>query len=182
MSTILSHVGRSMNKFGKEYHLDRYHKTSQKYIQVLGGKCIKCGTDQELQFDHINPSEKKYEINKIINRKENFVLLELAKCQLLCKACHLEKTVSEKITSKHGSMRTWMHKKCQCNTCNTAKQKYYIVRNERRRKQSASSRGSYSKNPDHGTSARYKRGCKCDACRAANTDKARRLRLAKKAA
>jgi hypothetical protein len=162
-----------MNKFEKEYHLRRYHKTRQRYVEALGGKCVKCDTTENLEFDHINPVEKTYEINKIINRKENFVLLELAKCQLLCEVCHLEKTVSEKTPSSHGSMRTWMHKKCQCVTCMKSKQKYYIVRNERRRKKTKGARGPYSKDPSHGTSAKYKRGCKCELCRKANAEKAR---------
>lgn len=30
--------------------------------------------------------------------------------------------------------------------------------------------------PQHGTEYRYRRGCRCDECRAANTDKARRYK------
>ena len=80
-----------------------------------------------------------------------------------------------------------MHKKCQCVTCMESKEKYYVIRNEQRRKKAggirgAYNRGPYSKNPAHGTSAKYKRGCKCELCRKANADKARLQKQARKLA
>ena len=63
--------------------------------EYLGGKCVKCGTTHNLQFDHIKREGKKYTIASRIH--QNFTILkeELDKCQLLCAPCHLDKTAKE---------------------------------------------------------------------------------------
>ena len=63
--------------------------------EYLGGKCVKCGTTHNLQFDHIKREGKKYTIAGRIH--QNFTILkeELDKCQLLCAPCHLDKTAKE---------------------------------------------------------------------------------------
>jgi 5-methylcytosine-specific restriction endonuclease McrA len=64
-------------------------------IEYLGGKCVKCGTIHNLQFDHIKREGKKYEITRKITNKFDTLKEELDKCQLLCAPCHLDKTASE---------------------------------------------------------------------------------------
>ena len=64
-------------------------------IEYLGGKCVKCGTTHNLQFDHIKREGKKYEITRKLTYKFDNIKEELDKCQLLCAPCHLDKTASE---------------------------------------------------------------------------------------
>ena len=61
--------------------------------EKMGGKCVKCGATEYLQFDHINPSEKSYNITNNLHRKD--LDEELKKCQLLCWDCHMEKTKND---------------------------------------------------------------------------------------
>ncbi len=59
----------------------------------MGGKCVECGSTELLQFDHINPLEKSFTITSNFHRKD--LDEELAKCQLLCWDCHMEKTKND---------------------------------------------------------------------------------------
>lgn len=67
----------------------------QKWIEDQGGLCVRCESTEELEIDHIDRSTKEYEITNIWSRKADIREAELAKCQVLCKVCHLEKTTSE---------------------------------------------------------------------------------------
>jgi len=51
-----------MNKPTKE--LERYHERIGEALDILGGKCIKCGSLENLEFDHIDPSSKLFTISK----------------------------------------------------------------------------------------------------------------------
>ena len=64
-------------------------------LEYLGGKCVKCGTTHNLQFDHIKREGKKYEITRRLTLKFDNLKEELDKCQLLCVPCHLDKTAKE---------------------------------------------------------------------------------------
>lgn len=72
----------------KEKHLKRYYDRRLFAIKYLGGRCKKCGCDNNLQFDHIDINKKKYAIGKILMYNINTLKDELDKCQLLCKSCH----------------------------------------------------------------------------------------------
>lgn len=50
--------------------------------------CDFCGSEGPLDFHHINPKNKKYEISDMRNKKSLEVLSELAKCIVLCHSCH----------------------------------------------------------------------------------------------
>ncbi len=64
-------------------------------IEYLGGKCVKCGTTHNLQFDHIKRDTKKYTIASRVTNNFTILKEELDKCQLLCAPCHLQKTAKE---------------------------------------------------------------------------------------
>ena len=70
-----------------------YKRNKQKCVDKLGGKCVECGSTELLQFDHINPLEKSFTITSNFHRKD--LDEELAKCQLLCWECHMEKTKND---------------------------------------------------------------------------------------
>lgn len=92
---------------------------------LLGGKCTICGSVEKLEFDHVDPREKCYEISRGIARHTSWevLLLELAKCQLLCKSCHLKKSVEEGSFRKHakkpvcGESSGYNRGKCKCDAC-----------------------------------------------------------------
>ena len=78
-----------MMEYARKWTRNRKNLLKEK----MGGKCVKCGATEHLQFDHINPSEKSYNISNNLHRKD--LDEELAKCQLLCSTCHLEKTKND---------------------------------------------------------------------------------------
>jgi hypothetical protein len=61
-------------------------------LEKLGGKCVQCGSTKALEFDHIDPSTKSFNISAGYNKPKDVLEKELAKCQILCNKCHIEKT------------------------------------------------------------------------------------------
>lgn len=88
-----------MSKMPREYHRKYskgyYHQIRSELIQLLGGKCFDCGSEQKLQFDHKDPKSTKFRIGKLLNYSREEVLQELKKCQLLCHKCHNKKSQEE---------------------------------------------------------------------------------------
>lgn len=65
------------------------------FITLKGGGCEVCGYKKNmtaLEFHHINPKDKKFEVNlnSLSSRNLDVLLLELNKCKLLCSNCHRE--------------------------------------------------------------------------------------------
>lgn len=61
----------------------------------LGGECAICGYKNNLaalNFHHINPVEKSFEVDQrsCANRSMEELTKEVAKCILLCSNCHME--------------------------------------------------------------------------------------------
>ncbi len=88
---------------------------------MLGSKCVKCGSIENLQFDHVYPKDKKFAIMDRIDTKWNSLLEEIKKCQLLCKKCHIIKT-SNDVLAKHGTNSRYSHRSlpCRCILCKKA--------------------------------------------------------------
>lgn len=117
--------------------MNNYHKYANKYIvrrrewalEYLGGRCVKCRTVNNLQFDHIDKNNCSFRIGA--NFKTTMVRLrgELDKCQLLCKEHHLEKTLMERGWNKasHGSTGMYVNRKCRCEACKSAWATYQRV-------------------------------------------------------
>jgi len=106
------------NAYHKEYQLNRYHERMVAAIESLGGKCVKCGSTQDLQLDHINPETKKFVISQVWSANEEKFRAELSKCQPLCVTCHKAKTkIESSKPDNHGSY--WQYKKygCRCQAC-----------------------------------------------------------------
>jgi hypothetical protein len=57
-------------------------------IEHLGGKCVGCGTTENLQFDHLDRTQKLFNIGKCLDYSFEKLLPEVEKCQLLCYDCH----------------------------------------------------------------------------------------------
>ena len=87
---------RELNKKKiSEYNKAQRYEKRAICLEYLGGKCVKCGTTHNLQFDHIKREGKKYTITRRITGNFDNLKEELHKCQLLCVDCHKVKTKSE---------------------------------------------------------------------------------------
>ena len=146
----------------KEYMKAYRDARRTKYIELLGGVCVKCQSCKNLEFDHINPENKKFSFGKRWWAPEAELLEELSKCQLLCRICHEEKTAREfKKEVEHGTLSGY--RRCglpKCEPCKEAKRK---------------DRFQKSLKYEHGDVRRY-RSCKCELCRQANTRASREYR------
>ena len=79
---------------GSYEHVKNYRqKQKENIIYVMGGKCALCGYNKcnsALEFHHINPSEKNYQLSSGSTRSLNRDFVEARKCILLCSNCHRE--------------------------------------------------------------------------------------------
>jgi len=163
-----------------EYHRNYYYVRRQKLIDHLGGACTICGATTDLHFDHVDPAQKSFDISRNVTLSNEAVRAELAKCQILCRRHHEEKTARENGGYTHGTLYAWMKKKCRCDECAPMWRAWQDERNARRRSRPGpSSRGPYGRPAAHGEVVSYKRGCRCDECRAANATYVRALRAAR---
>ena len=68
-------------------------KLKKQAVEYKGGKCEICGYDKSisaLDFHHIDPTEKEFEISRMLKGTFNTIKSELDKCMLLCANCHRE--------------------------------------------------------------------------------------------
>lgn len=114
----------------KDYMLKLYHKKRNNIINYLGGKCAVCGSQINLHIDHIDHNSKKFNLAKIWSYSWEKIVVELDKCHLLCKICHLKKTKTEGSLTKswstkpriiHGTYWTYYRHKCRCEQCDKAR-------------------------------------------------------------
>ena len=88
---------------------------------LLGGKCVSCGAGEELEFDHVDPATKSFNVGQHLGRySEKKLREELSKCQLLCKDCHRKKTG----LAAHGTRPCYVGG-CRCEACTEANKLYY---------------------------------------------------------
>lgn len=115
-----------------ELELARYYARRAEAVKILGGACVTCGSMERLEFDHINPITKLYNISEIWSYSWEIVQTELQKCQLLCHDCHKAKTLKEMTgLREHGTYVMYQRGKCRCGPCRAAFNSY---RREWRRK------------------------------------------------
>lgn len=93
---------------------------------ALGGKCRKCGEVNDLEFDHIDPSQMSFRLRSGWGRPIGIWMAELAKCQLLCRSCHQLKSIFELGKSvargTHGTISAYRY--CKCDECKRAKREW----------------------------------------------------------
>lgn len=74
-------------------NMDRLAETSRWLVEQKGGSCILCGYNKctaALEFHHIDPDEKEFQINKRWGCSRETIQKEIDKCVLLCSNCHRE--------------------------------------------------------------------------------------------
>lgn len=84
--------------------------------------CVVCGSTEELEVDHIDRATKVD--HKVWSWSSARREAELAKCQVLCKSCHLKKTVEEGPHAQHGTMSMYHKYGCRCEPCREARSEY----------------------------------------------------------
>lgn len=82
-----------------------------------GKQCVKCGSTQQLELDHIDREQKVS--HRIWSWSADRRNAEIAKCQVLCTDCHREKTVSEMYRAPCGSESRY-RAGCRCDDCREA--------------------------------------------------------------
>lgn len=81
------------------YQTDLRDTRRTECFTILGGECVRCGATDSLEFDHVNPSTKSFDIGARLTTAWETLMPELMKCQLLCKPCHVAK-------GDHGRRKT----------------------------------------------------------------------------
>lgn len=86
-------------EYMRSYVKARRHQRRAELIEMLGGKCVRCGATEDLAFDHIDPSTKRFVVGSSMSRAWAELVAEARKCQLLCPPCHREKGASRIVLS-----------------------------------------------------------------------------------
>ena len=68
------------------------YQGNKSFVESLKTPCVKCGEDRPwvIQFHHIDPSTKKFEVANVSTRSKSALLEEINKCVCLCSNCHDE--------------------------------------------------------------------------------------------
>lgn len=119
VKSTVTYTTEEMREYINQYRTRR----KEDAISRLGGKCLVCGSTEQLEFDHINRSEKLASIGKMWTASKEKFETELAKCQLLCRDCHTDKglTAGDITRSEHGSRARYDRYGCRCRPCTDAK-------------------------------------------------------------
>jgi hypothetical protein len=125
------------NKLEKKqkYQREWMRSRRQEWVQE-NGPCRHCGTWEQLEVDHINPALKTMHTGSIWSRTLEARQKELDNCQVLCKSCHLKKTIAERPKPVHGSITMYDDYKCRCDLCREIKRKTQMkLRNPKKYKE-----------------------------------------------
>ena len=81
--------------------IDRYAK-KMKAINILGGECKFCGENNffKLEFHHLDPNNKEYNLNEIKSYRWSLIENEIKKCILVCRNCHAEIHFDDKSSTR----------------------------------------------------------------------------------
>ena len=124
------------NEYMRKYMADYAAKRRQMCLDELGGVCQRpgCGSTEDLEFHHRDPSEKSFAISQRWHRPWEQTLAELQKCDLVCGACHKKE---HKSTAPHGTpQRYW--RGCKCTDCKQAYNAHNRAYAAKRRKEKIS--------------------------------------------
>ena len=78
------------NQYMNTYMKKRWTKRRQEAIIYLGSSCYKCGETLDLQFHHVDPKTKNFSIARASSLSNKRFWIEVEKCILLCKHCHIK--------------------------------------------------------------------------------------------
>lgn len=78
----------------RAYQREWLRRRREEWI-AQNGPCARCGSTEQLDVDHIDAKTKVIKPSSIWGLSAPKRLAELSKCQVLCRACHIEKSKSE---------------------------------------------------------------------------------------
>lgn len=95
---------------------------------AANGPCRLCGSSDQLEVDHVDYRFKTFKASEIWVRSKAIREAELAKCQVLCRTCHQQKTSSEmserrkgrKLEQEHAPPEVW---DVTCSVCSRVYQR-----------------------------------------------------------
>jgi len=112
----------------REYFNERRKNRRLKFVDLLGGKCERCGSKDDLHFDHRRPKKKEFRIADNIDAPEDVLLKEVKKCILMCAPCHRDKTREKgehgQPKSLHGTLHRYKQYGCRCGRCKKRMSEY----------------------------------------------------------
>ncbi len=93
-------LNRQNSRIGRiRYAAFRQELTAMR--EAAGGRCAQCGLTKALEFDHIDPTTRRFGVNtKAATRSRESIVAEALKCHLLCRTCHLIKTQDDIATGR----------------------------------------------------------------------------------
>lgn len=101
----------------REYQREWMRKRREDYF--TGKVCAECGSDEDLELDHIDPKVKVS--HKIWSWSSGRRDAELEKCQTLCRVCHKERSKEQqRVYHPHGDHRKYYNERCRCRPCTDA--------------------------------------------------------------
>lgn len=116
------------NAYMRIYHIKRYRRLRNEALIFLGGKCTKCGSLNKLELDHIDRETKSIEVSQMLNVSLKKFWNEVKKCQILCRPCHIEKTILERgykiAKGTHGTLSSYRY--CKCEICKKVHNAYCL--------------------------------------------------------
>lgn len=117
------------------YDTRRYHERRQRMLDLLGGKCWECESEDNLQVHHQDPKQKSFTLaDSGWTRPWNQIEDELRKCVLLCGICH-----GKKHATSHGKRRMY-NRGCRCDKCREA-HNFYVREYRKKHPRPRSSKG-----------------------------------------
>jgi len=79
-------------EYGRIWAANKRRRLRSEWIED-NGPCQGCGGDEQLEIHHKDPSQKEFNASSLWSRSPEIRDAELAKCTVLCKACHLKYTI-----------------------------------------------------------------------------------------
>ena len=131
---------------------------------------MQCGSVDRLEFDHVDPKTKVWELTGLLLAARAKFEAELAKCQLLCHKHHWHKTNVERGRQPeclHGT-RSKYQRGCRCDLCRAAHRDAARAYARKRGVEPRSERLARIA-AKHGSVKRYQKGCRCGECKAAKS-------------
>lgn len=103
--------------------MQRYRARRAHAYEVLGGKCVRCGSTKNLHLDHKDKYLKDFNITAYWSYSIEKFDVELSKCQLLCKPCHKIKSDEDQdwgalgYGATHHGTASMYRTGCRCSPC-----------------------------------------------------------------